>query len=423
MRKLTMGAAVALSLFVCFSAFAGGKQEPAAEVKGPTITVVADENDLFAWFQEISNSTFTPRTGINVVVEFVPEYRAKKYVILQAGETKYDVYKLDSFEVPAFVNNDWLVPLDSYLDKAFLDSQLPGLLDMNRKMGGKLWGTSYMNSGEYMYVNTAMMSKLGLTDPPKTWDEFYQVCKKAKQAGVLEYPFAEMWPDQITWERMLQNFGSRLFDDKGNAVFNTKEAVAAVNFMKKLNDEKLVTYCTGSCDKVRQIMSNADAMFSVNWDYQTVLLEDPTESRVVGQTKIMMMPGVKGPDGSIIMDEGLGLSRFGAEANRKPAVEWLKFIASPEVQKQMALKFGWFPTAKVVYDDSEFLNYKPDLQVKTVEKQIAADFGPQMTQIKYMEFRDIVIEELAKNLTGAQTAEQTLASMIARYDKIKVLLK
>jgi len=422
MKKLTIVISLVLSVCFCFSTFAGGKQEAATAEKGATVTVVADENDLFAWFQEISNTIFTPRTGIKVVVEFVPEYKAKKYVILQAGETKYDVYKLDAFEVAAFVNNDWLIPLDSYLDKKFLDTQLPGLLDMNRKMGGKLWGTSYMNSGEYMYVNTAMLSKLGMSEP-KTWNEFYEVCKKAKQAGIVEYPFAEVWPDHITWERMFQNFGSRLFDVKGNAVFNTKESVNALTFMKKLYDEKLATYVTGSCDKVRQIMSNGDAMFSVNWDYQTVLLEDPKESRVVGQTKIMMMPGVNGPGGSIIMDEGLGISKFGAPKNRKAAVEWLKFIASVEVQKTMALKYGWFPTAKEVYNDPEFLSYKPDLQVKTVEKQIAADFGPQMTQIKYMEFRDIVLEEVAAHLNGTQTAEQTLANMVSRYDKIKVLLK
>jgi multiple sugar transport system substrate-binding protein len=403
-------------------AFAGGAKEVQKE-EAPTITVVADENDLFAWFQEISNTMFTPKTGIKVVVEFVPEYRAKKYVILQGGDTKYDVYKHDSFEVAAFVNNDWLVPLDKYLDKKFLDTQLPGLLEMNRTMGGKLWGTAYMNSGEYMYYNTVMLQKLGLKDPPKTWDEFYDVCKKAKAAGIVRYPFAEAWPDHITWERMLQNFGSRLFDAKGNAVFKTKEAVAALNFMKKLQDEGLVIYSTGSIDKVRKVMSAGDAMFSVNWDYQTVLLEDPNESKVVGQTKIMPIPGPTGPGGSIIMDEGMGISKFGDPKKREAAVQWLKFIASPEVQKAMALKFGWFPTAKDVYDDSEFLNYKPDLQVKTALAQIQKDFGPQMTQVKYMEFRDIVLEEVAAHLNGSKSAEQTLSDMISRYDKIKVVLK
>ncbi|MGA2974659.1 MAG: extracellular solute-binding protein [Spirochaetia bacterium] len=423
MKRLIVLVSLILMVFLCMPAFAGGKQEAATGEKGVTITVAADENDLYAWFQDISNTIYTPQTGVKVVIEFVPEYRTKKYVILQAGETKYDIYKLDSFEVPAFVNNGWLVPVDSYMDAKFLDSQLPGLLDINRKMGGQLWGTSYMNSGEYMYVNTVMLSKLGMTDPPKTWNEFYDVCKKAKQAGILVHPYADMWPDHITWERMLQSFGAHLFDAKGNATFNTKESVDALNYMKKLYDEDLVTYETGSIDKIRTIISNGDAMFNVNWDYQTVLLEDPKESKVVGQTKIMMMPGLNGPGASIIMDEGLGISKFGPEKNRKAAADWLKWIASPEIQKKMAMKFGWFPTAKSVYDDPEFLSYKPDLQVKMVQKQISADFGPQMTQVKYMEFRDIVLEELAANLSGTQTAEQTLANMVSRYDKIKVLLK
>jgi len=421
MKNRFLSVFVILFVVVSFTVFAGGKQE--AEEEALTITVVADQNDLFAWFQEVSNTIFTPRTGINVIVEFVPEYRAKKYVILQAGETRYDVYKHDSFEVPAFVNNDWLVPLDDYLDQAFLDSQLPGLLELNRTLAGNLWGTSYMNSGQYFYYNTVMYDKLGMKEPPATWDEFYSVCKKAKQADVIEFPFTEMWPDHITWERICQNFGSPLFDEKGNAVFRTKDSIDALNYMKKLNDEKLVTYCTASCDKVRKIMSAGDAMFSANWDYQTVLLEDPNESTVVGQTKIMVSPGRTGPGGSIIMDEGLGISKFGDPKKREAAVEWLKFIASEEIQKQMALKFGWFPTAKAVYDDPDFLNYTPDLQVKTALKQIELDFGPQMTQIKYMEFRDIVLEELTEHVTGRKSADQTLADMIVRYDKIKELLK
>lgn len=422
MRKWSVLALAVLLALGAEVVFAGGAQEAKKE-EAVTITVVADENDLFAWFQEISNTMFTPKTGINVVVEFVPEYKTKKYVILQGGDTKYDVYKHDAFEVAAFVNNDWLVPLDQYMDRQFRDTQLPGLLDLNRTMGGKLWGTSYMNSGEYMYYNAMMLQKLGLKDPPRTWDEFYDVCRKAKAAGIVRYPFAEVWPDHITWERMLQNFGSRLFDEKGNAVFKTKEASAALNFMKKLQDEGLAVYVTGSCDKVRQVMSAGDAMFSVNWDYQTVLLEDPNESKVVGQTRIMPIPGPTGPGGSIIMDEGMGISKFGDPKKREAAAQWLKFIASFEVQKAMALKYGWFPTAKDVYDDPEFLNYKPDLQVKTALEQIQKDFGPQMTQVKYMEFREIVLEELAAHLNGSKSADQTLGDMVSRYDKIKVVLK
>jgi multiple sugar transport system substrate-binding protein len=331
--------------------FAGGKSEASAGLAGSTVNVATNNSEVYAWFQEVSSKVFTPKTGIKVVYNWIPEYRSKKYVMLQAGETSYDVYKLDAFEVPAFVSNNWLVQLDSYVAKDYLDSQLPGLLAMNRTLGGKLWGTSYMDSGEYWYYNAAMLQKLGKNAPPKTWDELYADLKAAKSAGIVQSPFAEMWPDDITFERVMANFGVQLFDAHGNATFNTPTAVKVLDFMKKLQDEGLATYYRDDIDQVRKAMSAGDALFSVNWDYQTLLIEDPKESKVVGQTKLMMSPGPDAPGKSIIMDEGLGLSSFAPEKNRKAAVQWMEWLGSPEVQKMMILKYGWFTTAKSPYNE------------------------------------------------------------------------
>ncbi|MBG0851381.1 extracellular solute-binding protein [Streptomyces spinoverrucosus] len=83
----------------------------------------------------------------------------------------------------SFVDNDNLLPLDSYVDKlGWQDAFLPWALDTGR-FGGKLYALPSNLETLSVYYNPATLKQHGW-QPPKSRAEFEDLCKDAKAKGI-----------------------------------------------------------------------------------------------------------------------------------------------------------------------------------------------------------------------------------------------
>ena len=130
-----------------------------------------------------------------------------KYTVESAAGRAPDVFHVHAFSLPMFFSKGYAKDLTRFIEK-----EGPGFLDAWYPLPIKLMkhrGKMQAMPGDYMtmvlFYNTEMFKAAGIPTnrPPKTWDEFLDVCEKLKTAGIT--PFANGWaswqgfifPDEI----------------------------------------------------------------------------------------------------------------------------------------------------------------------------------------------------------------------------------
>src|ERR1700743_1183671 len=87
-----------------------------------------------------------------------------------------------------YVSQGLVAPLDSYITPDFKARFIPTFLSPS-VMDGKTYGLPIAASARAFYYNKDVFAKAGVTDPPKTWDDFKAAAAKIKAATPDVAPF------------------------------------------------------------------------------------------------------------------------------------------------------------------------------------------------------------------------------------------
>jgi len=166
--------------------------------------------------------------------------------------------------------------------------------------------------------------------------------------------------------------GGSLFDEAGNPTFNGPEGKKALELYIELFDAGVVdpaswTIDSGNDRRSRFVQGSTAMVFEWPslWSYGNT----SEASKIKGSMGIAPMPMVDRIAG-IGGDEGLAVSAF---SDKKAAgLEFLKFNASMEINRENTLRVGWLPVQKSLMEDPEILNHpilKDMIAVAEVQNQ------------------------------------------------------
>jgi len=190
---------------------------------------------------------FEEKTGIKVERTAVPWDSMYDLLVADAqGEGKFDVMGMEGCCFLTGIDKlGGLEPLGPYLaaDKDFA----AGLTDLTpvKWRGEPLMLNWYIMPYSYVY-NMDLFQKAGL-QPPKNWNDVLDSAKKLNSSGIVSHgvgvTFGEssiLYPMYYLFGARLAQLGGRLYDDKGHAVFNSPEGVAALQWWKDLYNSGLL---------------------------------------------------------------------------------------------------------------------------------------------------------------------------------------
>jgi multiple sugar transport system substrate-binding protein len=346
------------------------------------------------------------------------EVQTKVMTDLAAGAKTYDVIEFDNGWVAKFASADWVEPLDSYADKAYFDSILPGLLK-TFTVKGKILGVVWNNDTRFFFYNKAMLDKAGISAPPKTWMEVVEQAQKLKKAGIAEFPIAEYWNQEWALANSiafyLYSFGANYFDEKGNITINKPEAVAAFQFMTDmLRKDKIVnpSSVTLSQEAAADLFYRGSSAFFFQGPPSTYIYSnDSTKSSVVGDVKVAEWL----PAQSVALQTTLTLPEAFAipkmSSNKKAAWQYISYMISPERDKERAVEIGSLPLFKNLYTDPQLVKLYP----------YWVQFGKQSSVARalplvdwYDELVQTTIVAVQQMLLGSKTP-QAVADELATY--------
>ena len=225
-----------------------------------------------------------------------------------------------------------------------------------------------------LYVNTKLLKDNGLT-PPKTYADLKKMVVKLKAKGiaVMSLPDKDLWPAQSC---LFSTISGRLLGDKfiddvlaKKAKFTDKGFVDALKFYKGLFTDGIIQATdmnVGYSEGAPNFAAGKAATY-VDGDWRVgnyitdkasgiALIAPAAQTSDFDVINFPAIPGEKNPgtvSGVAGVGYGIADSLPSGSAKEKAAVKLMKYLYSPEVQKQRLEQGAYIPTLKGVTGNVE----------------------------------------------------------------------
>jgi trehalose/maltose transport system substrate-binding protein len=341
-----------------------------SKYKGQKITFVGDaavgsshKRDL------LLVARFKRDTGINVRLVPHPSASDASYSQLarafSAKSSSIDVMMLDVVWPGAFA--PYLVNLKPKLGKA-ARAHAQGIIQ-NNTIGGKLVAMPWFGDYGILYYRTDLLRKYGYSGPPTTWNQLFAQAKKIQDGERKDndnfYGFVfqgnayeGLTCDALEW---IASAGGGHFIDNGKVTINNKNARTILDAMRtqigKITPRNVTTYQEG---ETHNAFVAGNAAFMRNWPY-AYSVGQGADSKVKGKFSVTVLPhGAAGKSVGTVGGWQLGVSKY--SKHKDAAIELVRYLTSPAVQKFDAIYNTNVPTILAVAKDKAVVKANPYLK-------------------------------------------------------------
>jgi len=331
-----------------------------------------------------------------------------------AGDEAPDTARMDIAWVSEFADQDALLQLDGAMpdfDKITANT-FPGPLSTNF-WKGHYYGLPQNTNTQVLLWNKADFEAAGVSEPPKTVEEFADVACQLSDSSQEEYGYAlggtYFWAPAPIFYAM----GGKIVDDQittANGYVNGPESVAAFTLLKKMYDDGCISpnllgggigtsdgHATGKYAMIIDGPWMVDIYKGSYPDFQVNFAPIPT-----------------GPDSqtsSVVGGEDVVI--FASSKNQAAALKWAAFLLSEQSQRMMA-EVGVIPTLSTLAGDSSLPSYFGVFleQLKTAQARVPHP--------KWGDMDGAINNAFQRMLRGEQSPQQALDQAA---EEINALLK
>ncbi len=239
----------------------------------------------------------------------------------------------------------------------------------NNTIDGKLVAMPWFGDFGMLYYRTDLLQKYGFSEPPQTWDELEQMARTIqdgeRQAGnpnFYGYVFqgnayegltcnVVEWVASTTGHGVLQNGQLAMDDPQVIEIFNK-----AQGWVGTIAPRGVTGYQE---DQSNNVFAQGNAAFLRNWPYAYATGNQDT-SPIKGKFDVAPLPHAEGqqPVGTV---GGWQVAVSNYSNNKEAAVEWVRYLTSPQVQTYRAVIGSFVPTIPTVAEDAAVVQAMPFL--------------------------------------------------------------
>lgn len=343
------------------------------DLKGKKITAILGEaSSPDKPFEQAAIKKFTDATGIEVndiPGEQAANDRLTKYnQALGSQSSDTDVYMIDVIWPGVLAQH--ALDLFSNADLKALASKHFEAIVQNNTINGHLVGMPWFTDAGLLYYRSDLTQKYNIANPPATYAELEQQAKtimtgeKSANPDFYGFVFQGAAYEGLTCnglEWQVANGGGTIIEPDGTVSVNNPQAIAAFDrakaWVKGISPEGVTTY------QEPQALNDfiaGRAAFMRNWPYAYAASNDPKQSKIAGKVGVAVLP--KGDGGNARNADCLGgwqlmIAKYSKQQDA--AIEFIKYMCSPEVEKSFTLERSHAATIAAVYDDPDVATAAP----------------------------------------------------------------
>ncbi|HWQ11474.1 MAG TPA: ABC transporter substrate-binding protein [Roseiflexaceae bacterium] len=343
--------------------------EEARQYSGATIIYYGDSVGLGGELDRILAAQFTEDTGINVNIVAKPQDATENYAVyqrfFQAQSTDVDVMMLDVIWPAAFAPH--LLDLSPKLGQE-AQEHFESIVQ-NNTVDGKLIAMPWFADFGMLFYRTDLLQQYGFDAPPATWEELEQMAQTIQEGERANNPnFAGFVWQGAAYEGLTCNAlewiasaGGSIVEG-GQVTVNSPEAVEmltrAQGWIGTISPQGVTSYKE---EDARNIFQGGNAAFMRNWPY-AYAAANQDDSPIRGMFDVAPLP-MNSEGGRHVGTVGgwqLGVSRY--SQNPDAAIEFVRYMTSPEVQTYRAVVGSFVPTIQSVTTDPQVVAAMPFLE-------------------------------------------------------------
>jgi ABC-type glycerol-3-phosphate transport system substrate-binding protein len=385
---------------------------------------------------------FKALTGIDIAFQKIPplDLRQKAVLDLSAKTGNLATSYTDPMYYPLYVSNNWIEPLDQYLnDKSLTDPEWFDVDDIipgwraSTSMNGKLYGLPFDGEATIQFCRKDLYAAKGI-QPAETFDQY------VSNAAAIHDPANHIWgaalrgfagPGQnmYIYPSIFLGFGGKWFTPSGKLDWNTPEALAALEWYIDLEKRFAPPGVENwNWPELGDAFGQGRLGSYIDGFTQAYLFSDPTRSRIAGDVSCARWP--KGPSGrrvTSIWNWSFQLNAALSDRAKKATWLFIQWATSKETQIRTSyagtgsLRFGvnrtsiWQTPAfrKVLESGGEnFIQAATESMAKDTD----ADWRPRVPQWPAVGTEMATAVQAA--LVGQMTPKQALETSQAKIDRI-----
>lgn len=353
----------------------------------------------------------------------------KVSVSLAAG-TIPDVLHDGDLRTMDYANKGYILPLNDYLDEAFMSDFFEGTFETTTRGDGKYYYIPFGTAPVLMMVNKTLFKQAGAEhllpqNPDKTWtqEEYYNAIKTASEKLPGVYGTA-LFADTSSADQMafgwIWGYGGRVVNDTmDKVVMNEPKAIEGWKFWKKLVDDKLAAP-GGAGFKHADTLTLFDQQKILTVPAATVQYARALKAQQVGnaekfEIELVMLPtSPDQPPVSSGFPHGFSVFKQEDENRQKWAVEFAKFLTSKDNASAVkaANEYSFRKSQEGLYNDST------DPNMKFAGTAMKYQINSGATTVGYTQLRNAITAHLQAYYLGKKNAEQLAADIEAEGNKI-----
>ena len=299
-----------------------------------------------------------------------------------------------------------------------MDDIFPGMLDYCTYMGQGICAVPFGISTQVMYYNKTLLEKAGgdMTNPPKTWQEFYDLCADLL-TKVEGDDFTAFDVSDAPWlfKSMLKQNGCEIViqgeDGKIQPVYNNEAALEVTDFWYSLvtsgimaageHDNAENRFLSGNCAFIAAT-SNRISRWRGATEFELGAIEMPffkTQSLALGGNVMV-----------ILTDDPQKV---------EAAWEYISYLTSAEKNAEFALATGYLPIRKSELDNADIQKALSENELYAIAfKQL--DYTFAYTHFEQMGTMDSLLRNMLNKLEKNRGTSQDLLDKAAKDLKSEI---
>lgn len=365
---LCVALATVLVLAGCGGGDASSSGESAAPVKKIKFVAAEYSSKTAPYWRDVAQR-YTAKTGVEVDLQVLSwtDIHQQVSTMVQTNQLP-DILNLDSFS--QYAADDLLWPAQD-IETDALRSNIPENLRASGSYNGQEYGIPLVGSSSALFYNTTLFKEAGIDGPPTSLDQLEADAKKISQLpGKVGFALS-LSPEapHIDFSMFMFNMGGAYMTD-GKWTINSDANVKALEFLKKLTDEKATEINPGKTGRVEgswQLFESGTAGMTIGQGGLTDRL-----SKTNTQHKVTQFPASAG-----VQPTSLGIAdyimAFKKPGNQDAVKQFLDMAFAKENYAGFAKTEGLLP---VTSDAQEMLAGDPK-------------FGPYIEALKSAKFAPV----------------------------------
>lgn len=398
----------------------------------------AVEGPIAETIQGYADTFMEAHPGVMINVVYTGSYNQTRDTILAEGdEPIVDVAIMLTTDLYSFVEDGHIIPLQSYIDADAdfnVDDFFPALwLNSYISEGSAIWSVPFQRSTPIMFYNADLLAEEGL-DVPKNNEELVEVAQAltTEDRWGLMVPVAGIFPSWL-FQSFAAAYGQPLVEgDPTQVYFNAPEVIHALEYVTKLGmpvedggygvgpmggsawgetpealtsgNAAMIYHTTGS---LTNILANADFEVGVAFLPSGPAGEDGT--------------GYAAPLGGgnlYVFDDGTK-----TEEELQAAWEWVKFLASPEIQSDWGAATGYIAARESAWELDPLKSLTEEYPQYAVARDQLAYAYKEFSTWRGIETQNLINNQLSIIISGQEPLDQAQAVMDEAQAQADALLE